>query len=158
MSVLVLRNRHPSLAANLPLLRQITRSLLTGSLAITDFALGVFLVNTAEMTRLNGAYLGHAGSTDVIAFDHSETGQPPTLFGEIYISLDEARLQARRYRATWQAELVRYLVHGVLHLRGYDDRARRSRRRMKREEDRVFRGLARRFRLSQLARRPRVGP
>ena len=156
MSELVLRNRHPSFAANLPLLRRITRSLLTGSLAIPDFTLGVFLVDTAEMTRLNEAFLRHTGSTDVITFDHSGIGQPRALFGEIYIGLDEARHQARRFRATWQTELVRYLVHGVLHLRGYDDRDRRLRRRMKREEDRLVRELARRFRLSQLARRPRV--
>ena len=156
MTQLVVRNRYRAFPVNLPVLRRITRSLLAQSLGTRAFTLGVFLVDAGEMTRLNEAFLRHAGPTDVIAFDHLEAAQPSALFGEIYIGLDEARRQARRFRVTWQAELVRYLVHGVLHLRGHDDRDGRSRRRMKREEDRLVRELAGRFRLSQLLGRPRV--
>ncbi|PYJ97280.1 MAG: hypothetical protein DME23_16275, partial [Verrucomicrobia bacterium] len=66
--------------------------------------------------------------------------------------------QARRFRTTWQSELVRYLVHGVLHLRGYNDRQPKFRRVMKREEDRLVRELTRLFPLSKLARKPTVQP
>ena len=44
-----------------------------------------------------------------------------TLHGEIFICVDEAVLQARKFRTSWQSEIVRYLVHGVLHLLGHDD-------------------------------------
>src|SRR5213076_2739570 len=134
--------------------------------------LGVYLVAAPEMMRLNERYLNHQGSTDVIAFDYSEkarrasrrssggsSGRPDArlaLRGEIFICLDEAVAQARRFRATWQSELVRYLVHGVLHLRGYDDRQPNRRRAMKREEDRLVRELARLFPLSKLARKSTV--
>jgi rRNA maturation RNase YbeY len=64
------------------------------------------------------------------------------LHGEIFICVDEAVAQARRFRTSWQSELIRYLIHGLLHLRGYDDHNASSRRQMKRKEDRVLRRLA----------------
>ena len=70
--------------------------------------------------------------------------------GEIFICLDEAVSQARRFRTTWQSELVRYVVHGVLHLLGYDDAASRARRRMKKAEDTLLHLLAREFDLYNL--------
>ncbi len=72
------------------------------------------------------------------------------LHGEIFICVDEALLQARRFHTSWPSEVVRYLVHGVLHLRGFDDLQPAARRRMKREEDRLHRALATRFALSRL--------
>jgi probable rRNA maturation factor len=60
--------------------------------------------------------------------------------------------QARRFRTTWQSELVRYVVHGVLHLLGYDDRDSRARRRMKAAEDALVRRLARQYIFRELSR------
>jgi probable rRNA maturation factor len=74
-----------------------------------------------------------------------------SLQGEIYISMDAAVAQARQFRTTWQAELVRYVIHGLLHLAGHDDQRAPARRRMKREEDRLLRGVARQFSFKQLA-------
>jgi rRNA maturation RNase YbeY len=76
----------------------------------------------------------------------------PELHGEVFICLDDAVTQARRFRTTWQKETVRYLVHGILHLRGFDDLDTKVRRRMKRQEDRLLKALERRFPLSKLAR------
>jgi rRNA maturation RNase YbeY len=79
------------------------------------------------------------------------------LHGDLFICVEEAIRQARQFRTTWQAELVRYIVHGILHLQGYDDAAPGHRRVMKREEDRRMRRLAARFRLSALGGKARVG-
>jgi rRNA maturation RNase YbeY len=68
-----------------------------------------------------------------------------SLHGEIFVCMDEAVAQARRFRTSWQSELVRYIVHGILHLRGFDDRRAAPRARMKREENRLVRELAARF-------------
>ncbi len=155
---LTLRNRQQTRAVDLRLWRRITRSLLQDLLRLTEADLGVFLVAAPEMTRLNETFLRHAGSTDVITFDYSDTAGPPTLHGEIFICLDEAIVQARRFRTSWPRELVRYVVHGVLHLRGFDDVNVTKRRRMKREENRLLRRLAARFPLSRLARAPRFRP
>jgi rRNA maturation RNase YbeY len=73
------------------------------------------------------------------------------LHGEIFVCLDEAVAQACRFRATWQSELVRYVVHGVLHLLGHDDLAAPARHRMKSAEDALLRRLAQRFDFRQLS-------
>jgi len=57
----------------------------------------------------------------------------------------------------WQSEVVRYIVHGVLHLLGHDDLRADLRRKMKREENRLVRLLARRFALAQLSRPAKMG-
>ena len=133
---------------------------LLGELQITSAEFGVNLVSDAEMTRVNETFLQHEGSTDVITFDHSElsarpqTPDPrPNLHGELFICVDEAIRQARRFRTMWQSELVRYVVHGVLHLLGHDDHRAADRRKMKREENRLVRLMAQRFAFAQLARR-----
>jgi probable rRNA maturation factor len=140
------------------LLRQIAKSLLTDLLALEKFDLGIYLVRAAEMTRVNENFLQHEGSTDVITFDYSGVStlnsQPSTLLhGEIFICYDEAKIQARRFRTSWQSEIVRYIVHGVLHLQGFDDHRPADRRKMKREENRLLRELSRRFPISKLARK-----
>jgi probable rRNA maturation factor len=72
--------------------------------------------------------------------------------GDLVICLDEARRQARVFGTTWQAEVVRYLVHGLLHLRGHDDLEPDARRRMKRVEDRIVRRLAAGFDFKRLGK------
>jgi probable rRNA maturation factor len=154
--------------------RQLTRiaDALLVELEVEKAELNLCLVAAPEMTRLNETFLRHAGSTDVITFDYG-FGVPPsggrvsqsqnrlkpghqTLHGEIIVCVDEAVWQARKFRASWQSELVRYIVHGVLHLLGFDDSRVEVRRRMKREENRLLDGLSRRFSLAQLSRPVRI--
>ncbi len=81
-----------------------------------------------------------------------------TFHGEIFISLDAAVSQAKRFRVTWQCELARYAIHGLLHLAGYDDLDRARRRTMKRAEDRLLGWVSRRFSVQGLARKLPRGP
>ena len=155
---LVFRNRQQLYSIYLRRLRHIARSLLVDLVARTKFELCVHLVAAPEMTRLNRDFLGHEGSTDVITFNHSEPSQSEFLYGEIFICLDDARTQARQFHTTWQFELVRYLLHGVLHLLGYDDSKIAERRKMKQKENSLLRELARRFPLRKLKRARRVSP
>ena len=74
------------------------------------------------------------------------------LHGEIFVCVDEAVSQARRFRTTWQRELVRYVVHGVLHLLGYEDLHSRTRRKMKVAEDTLVRQLSSQFDFRRLSR------
>lgn len=161
---LTLRNRQPTCPVEIRRLRRICTTLLEDLLPIKHAELGITLVAAPEMTRLNWQFLQHQGSTDVITFDYSETPVPRLqtpdpklkLHGELFICLDEAVRQARRFRTTWQSELVRYLIHGTLHLLGHDDHRAAARRTMKREENRLLRLLATRFPLSRLARKPKL--
>jgi rRNA maturation RNase YbeY len=116
-----------------------------------DGRLGVHLIDAKEMTRLNEEFLGHAGSTDVITFNYQEQAAG-FLSGEIFISVDDAVAAAPRFRTTWQSELVRYLAHGMLHLRGYEDDGPSARREMKKEENRLLKQLSRRLDWGRLER------
>jgi probable rRNA maturation factor len=76
----------------------------------------------------------------------------PRLYGEIFISVDDALIYARRYRVRWQQELARYLIHGLLHLKGYDDTSPAARRAMKRRENSLVKALSAQFNLGKLGR------
>ena len=148
-----IRNWQRSRTVNLPLLRRITRALLNHHLEIAGADLGIFLVAAPEMTRLNENFLRHAGSTDVITFNYGETGKPKAaaaLHGEIFVCVDEAVIQAKKFRTTWQSEIVRYIVHGTLHLLGHDDANGAARKKMKTVENRLLAQLAKEFDLRRL--------
>ena len=165
---IVIASRQRARKINRRLLKQITAALLA-DLKIENADLGILLVAAPEMTRLNEKFLRHTGPTDVITFDYGfgvppSGGFPPnhlrqtnrlkpelqTLHGEIFVCVDEAVLQARKFGTSWQSEVARYIVHGVLHLLGFDDTSASARRKMKREENRRLRAIGRRFPLSKL--------
>ncbi|MDB6112336.1 MAG: putative metal-dependent hydrolase [Pedosphaera sp.] len=152
---LSLSNHQRARRIDLRQLRWLLRDLLRDLLHAEDYDLSFHIVSAREMTRLNETHLRHAGSTDVITFDYSE-GKSEVLAGEIFMCLEEALIQAARFHTTWQSELVRYAVHGLLHLRGYDDTRPVARRQMKREENRLLKELNRRFNLSKLERKTRL--
>jgi rRNA maturation RNase YbeY len=162
MTDLVIRNRHPRGGVDLWLLREITRAALVeltgGDSPNASHELAIILVNDRRMAALNEAHLAHPGPTDVITFDYADPagGGPKRLHGDVFIGLDVARRQAKEFGTSWPEELVRYVVHGLLHLQGHDDLAPGPRRRMKRVENRIVRCLAARFAFSRLARPARL--
>lgn len=118
-----------------------------------DWSFAVHLVSAAEMARVNVRYLGHEGSTDVITFDYGST--PGRLRGELYVSVPDALAQASEFGRPWTEELLRYVIHGLLHLAGYDDLEPAKRRRMKSAEGRWVRRFQGRDRAIDPRRRPR---
>jgi rRNA maturation RNase YbeY len=149
--VLVVRNRQRARSLNTKFLRNVLRALLTDELPRDDFEIGVSIIGEEAMTRMNEGYLRHKGSTDVITFDYTDASRPKCLAGEIFVCLDEALAQAPKFRVSWQHELVRYAVHGILHLAGFDDKLSRKGKEMKREENRLMSRLSGRFKLEQIA-------
>ena len=93
-------------------------------------------VNSKEMTRINSKYLNHNYSTDIITFNYS--GTKNELDGEIYISIDDVASNSKRFGVTFIEEVLRIVIHGFLHLLGYDDKDRKDRVTMKRLENRLF--------------------
>jgi probable rRNA maturation factor len=148
MNELVVRNRQRICRVDGRRIRWAARRLIEGLLGRRRYCLGVQLVSGRRMAALNERWLGHGGATDVITFDHRAETPELDLHGELFLCPEVAMEQARRYRTTSEAELVRYLVHGVLHLCGYDDREPGLRRRMKRQENRLLRGLLKEFEAS----------
>jgi probable rRNA maturation factor len=155
---LVLRNRHRRRDVDLRRLRAITLAAVAEvagkEAALHPHELAVILVADREMAALNATHLQHDGPTDVITFDYAVAqGGSRALHGDIFIGVDVAGRQAKEFGTSWPAELVRYVVHGLLHLTGHDDLVPAKRRIMKREEERVVRRLATRFAFSRLRRR-----
>jgi len=159
MNELVIRNRQRARRVNVTLLRKMTKATLDDLVGLQEYELGIHLIAAPEMTLLNETFLQHKGSTDVITFDNSEpvprhqTPDPKLqLQGEIFISINDAIKQARQFRTTWQSELTRYVIHGILHLLGHDDLNSTARRKMKREENRLLLEISLNFPIADLAK------
>lgn len=80
--------------------------------------ISVIFCSDPYLLEINRKYLGHDYYTDIITFDYSEDD---TISGDLFISVDTVRSNAEYYSADFKDELDRVIVHGVLHLIGYDD-------------------------------------
>lgn len=90
-------------------------------------------VSSAEILKINNKFLNHNYSTDIITFNYSE--KCLVFDAEIYISLQDAEKNAKKYRISLEQELLRLVIHGVLHLLGYDDMSGKERIVMKKMEN-----------------------
>jgi probable rRNA maturation factor len=111
--------------------------------------ISIALVDNAAIHRLNRRHLNHDYPTDVLSFLF-ESDDPPApangdsashIDGEVIISAEMAAQSAERYGWSARDELTLYLVHGLLHLCGYDDRTERKRAAMRRREEAILRLL-----------------
>ncbi len=92
-------------------------------------------VDNSQITRLNNEYFGRRVSTDVISFYLGDSHDPSGTIGEVIISIEQAGINAGKYKVAIEEEVTRYIVHGVLHLLGYDDLSPQQRKKMKGKED-----------------------
>jgi probable rRNA maturation factor len=118
---------------------------LRAAAGLRDTGLSILLVGDRAMRSLNRRYRGKDRTTDVLSFSLRE-GQGAVashrLLGDIVISVPAARRQAREARHSLRAEVDRLLVHGLLHLLGYDhERGKAEERRMRARERRLQEAL-----------------
>lgn len=106
-----------------------------------DAELSVALVGDGEMMELNSRYLGRAETTDVLAFPYGEDGDH--IAGEIVVNAELAAREAAGRSHSAQDELMLYLVHGLLHLLGYDDHDPQATRRMRAREQAALKAAGR---------------
>lgn len=88
-----------------------------------------------ELLQINRQYLHHDFFTDIITFN---LGTADTIEGEIYISAERVKENARLWHTTIKEELHRVIFHGVLHLCGYKDKLKKEEKEMRRKEDRLL--------------------
>jgi rRNA maturation RNase YbeY len=98
-------------------------------------SLAVICTYSRFIHRINKKFLKHDYATDVIAFP---LGQDGGVEAEIYLNLDAARNQAHVYGVTYTHELRRLLIHGLLHLFGYNDKTMREKNKMSFREDKYL--------------------
>ena len=117
--------------------RQITRWIKTVA-ADYGFAVGnsnyIFCSDERELA-VNRQFLGHDYYTDIITFDYST---PSVLNGDIFISLDTVRSNAEQLGIAFENELLRILIHGVLHLTGQGDKTPETKAQMTAKEEKAL--------------------
>lgn len=96
-------------------------------------SVNIILTTDDSLLAMNRTYLQHDYETDVISFGLQEPGKP--VVGEIYISLDQARVQSREYNVPVAQEISRLVIHGALHLCGYEDETASEKEIMRKKED-----------------------
>ncbi len=107
--------------------------------------LSLAFVTDAQIRRLNRRFLGRDRATDVLAFRlDSPPAAPGGVFGEVVVSAETAAREARRRGIDVREELLRCVIHGILHLLGYDDRRPRDRARMWDRQERELRRILKR--------------
>ncbi len=104
-----------------------------GSGLTTLAEIHVLLISDRRISQLHQRFMQIAGPTDVLTFQH----------GEIFLSVETARRQARVHRGSLGGELRLYLLHGLLHLQGFDDRTPAARRRVEAVQEKLLARLAR---------------
>jgi probable rRNA maturation factor len=136
MSAIIVRNRQRTVTIELSTLQGFAEGAVKECLKLPARRSGVLsdleevsvaLVSDRQIAKLHQRFLNEPGPTDVITFQH----------GEIVISAATARRQARAFRTSMELELRLYLVHGLLHLGGFDDKTTAGAAEMKRVQEKL---------------------
>jgi len=130
---------HDAVAINRADMRRTARAVLEGEM-ISEAEISLAFVDNSTIGQLNERYLQHDGPTDVLTFPLSESNAR-CLAGEIVVGAEVAQAQANSRGHPVEAELALYVIHGLLHLCGYDDQAAADAAAMRRRERHYLREL-----------------
>jgi len=86
--------------------------------------LSVSFISSDKLKKINKNHLKHNYNTDIITFDYSDTEKE--IDGEMLISFQQAKINAKKYKVSYSDELNRLVIHGVLHLLDYDDNNKKN--------------------------------
>ncbi|MFC1780392.1 rRNA maturation RNase YbeY [Patescibacteria group bacterium] len=91
---------------------------------LENSSISLIIKSEKSIAELNKELFNHKGPTDVISVNSNEltphSSQPKALLGELYICPSKIRSNAKKYKVSYHEELVRVIIHGILHLLGYD--------------------------------------
>ena len=98
--------------------------------------LEINFISSENIHQLNKTHLNHDYTTDIITFDYSDDFVQ--LDGEIFISVDDAETNSKKFKVNLKEELARLVIHGILHLLGFDDQSINDKKNMKRMENKLL--------------------
>jgi probable rRNA maturation factor len=135
---ITITNRQKTLPVDRKRIRGAMRAIVRDA-GVAEARINVAVVDDATIAQLHQQFLGDPDPTDVLSF---LLEQPPNaLEGDVVVSADTAQAYAPRYGCTPEDELLRYVIHGTLHLVGYDDVTPQKRATMQRKEREYLKGL-----------------
>lgn len=105
------------------------------SLKMSNYKVGdinIVFCNDTYLLEINQKYLNHNYFTDIITFDYSENG---IISGDLFISVDTVRENSLKFKVSFDEEIKRVIIHGVLHLLGYKDKTKSEKLKMKDAEN-----------------------
>lgn len=126
----------------------------TGACAAPAGELSISFLTDPALAKLHADYLDDPTTTDVITFEGDESMGHA---GDVCVSVDTALAYAKKHDLPFAEELLRYVIHGWLHLAGYDDLEPRKKRRMRAAEERALKRLRAAGLLPAFSLRPRPG-
>ena len=85
-----------------------------------------------EILKINNEFLNHDYYTDIITFDYSEGEK---ISGDLFISLDTVKSNSEKFKTEYYNELYRVMIHGILHLCGFDDKSLKQKKEMRAKEE-----------------------
>ena len=109
---------------------------LSGNLQFKLSSLDINFISSDEILSLNKTHLKHDYTTDIITFNYSSN--KALIDGEIFISIDDARLNSKKFKIALNEEIGRLVIHGILHILGYDDQITNEKKVMKRVENKLL--------------------
>lgn len=98
--------------------------------------LEINFISEKSILDINKQYLKHNYTTDIVTFNYSSVVKD--IDAEIFISIDDALVNSKKFKVTLSDELIRLIIHGVLHLLGYDDQTSSDKKIMKRLENKLL--------------------
>lgn len=110
--------------------------LIIEDLQLSLISLELNFINSEKIREINRQYLSHDYSTDIITFNYSDDKK--LIDGEIFISVDDASINSKKYKVDLPEEIGRLIIHGILHLIGFDDLTPEKRKKMKIQENRLL--------------------
>ncbi len=118
-----LENKHPKIKIdNFDIERKV--KVLMGNLNCLDQEINILLMGDADIRQLNKEFRNNDYPTDVLSFPQNSDEDPyipdEIILGDIAISLDKAKIQAKEHALSFKEEIILLLIHGILHLLGYD--------------------------------------
>lgn len=134
-----IHNLQTCMDVDLGLVERVVIETLGDGARIDDFS--VSIVDDAMIHRINKEHLDHDYPTDVIAFNYGEEGDEAGISGEVIVSAETAIRIASKQTHEPVAELILYVVHGVLHIKGYNDKTPEEASDMWQEQNRIMKLL-----------------
>jgi len=137
-------NRNASYNVNERFLERLSVDILKSLKKAKDAEVEVVFLDDKAIRKLNKQFKKEDSATDVLSFriDRKEFGRQKFL-GEVVVSLDTAVRNAKLFGTEFEYEIVRYVIHGILHLFGYDDQTEAGRFKMWHKQERLLKDLCR---------------
>ena len=136
-------NLHRGYGVNSSLVKRAVVSALNGCGRRGSSEIEIVFLTDKQIRSLNKRYKGEDSPTDVLSFDLDGTA-------EIFISIDKAGENSKLFKTTPGKEVTLYIIHGILHLAGYDDLTPKDRARMESRQDKILEAICKRENLSKV--------